>query len=42
MKDKKIFDDKYIIVKRLGAGGEGVAYLVLEKDTGLEFVIKTI
>ena len=42
MNDKKEIDNKYIKVKTLGCGGEGVAYLVVEKDTELELVAKTI
>ena len=42
MNDKKEIDNKYIKVKTLGCGGEGVAYLVVEKDTELELVTKTI
>ena len=30
--DKRILDDKYIIEHRVGSGGEGVAYLVKEKE----------
>ena len=39
MENKKIIDDKYIIEKRVGSGGEGVAYLVKDidnKDTTLK------
>ena len=32
MKDKKIIDGKYIVEGRLGSGGEGVAFLVKDKD----------
>ena len=42
MKDKKIIDNRYTKIKTLGSGGEGVAYLVLEKDTDLKLVCKTI
>ena len=41
-KIKKIFDDRYIKEKTLGSGGEGVAYLVIKKETGKKFVLKTI
>ena len=42
MKNKKIIDNKYIKVKTLGSGGEGVVYLVLDKDTNTELVCKII
>ena len=42
MKEQKIIDNKYIKDRTLGSGGEGVAYLVLDKDTNLELVAKTI
>lgn len=32
---------KYIVDKTLGMGGFGVAYLILEKDTNLPYVLKT-
>ena len=31
--NKKILDNKYIIEQRLGSGGEGIAYLVKDKDS---------
>ena len=42
MKDKKIIDNRYIKDKTLGTGGEGVAYLVLDKETQKQYVAKII
>ena len=42
MEDEKIIDNTYIKVKTLGRGGEGVAYLVEEKNKNLKFVAKII
>lgn len=42
---QKILDNKYIILQRLGSGGEGVAYLVRDidsQDPNLRLVAKTL
>ena len=41
-KDIKIIANKYIKEKTLGSGGEGVAYLVIDKDTNEKLVAKTM
>ena len=44
MENKKIIDDRYIIDHRIGSGGEGVAYLVKDKnkDNELKLVAKVL
>ena len=41
-KDIKIIANKYIKDRTLGSGGEGVAYLVIDKDTNEKLVAKTM